>query len=89
MTLDYLTAREVATLLRRSLTTIWRLTRRPVDPLPGRRLGGTLLFDQGEVSAWISRQPRLNAKPALTLLPVPPILPFVQRERLASSTEED
>lgn len=56
----YLTTQEVAQLLRRSSTTIWRLTRRPVDPLPGRRLGGTLLFVADEVTQWINRQPTAN-----------------------------
>jgi predicted DNA-binding transcriptional regulator AlpA len=59
-TQPYLTAREVATLLRRSLTTIWRLTQRPVDPLPGRRLGGTLLFVRDEVTQWVNRQERIT-----------------------------
>jgi excisionase family DNA binding protein len=87
MTPDYLTAREVATLLRRSLTTIYRLTQRPHDPLPARRLGGALLFVADEVTQWLNRQPK--AKPALTLLPVLSILPFVQRAGLGSSRTED
>lgn len=56
----YLSTREVAVLLRRSLTSVYRLTRRPPDPLPARRLGGTLLFVRDEVTRWVDRQERIT-----------------------------
>lgn len=82
---QYLTTQEVAALLRRSATTIWRLTRRSADPLPGRRLGGTLLFDRDEIDAWVQRQPRLQE---LTPQPTATILPFVQRVGAVSLPKE-
>jgi len=54
---DYLNAEETAELLRCSPSNIYRLSKRPNDPLPGKRLGGTLLFSRAAIDAWIARQP--------------------------------
>ena len=66
---DYLNAEETAELLRCSPSNIYRLSKRPKDPLPGKRLGGTLLFSRAAIDAWIARQPDIAPSPA----PVPAV----------------
>lgn len=70
---DYLDSGEAAAMLRCSRSNIYALAKRPNDPLPGKRIGGTLLFKRSEVAAWIDRQPGIVSddpqQPAQTEFP--------------------
>ncbi len=66
---DYLDVQAVAELLHRSRSGVYALTKRTTDPLPGKRIGGTLLFRRADVDAWIERQPGIAAENNLLAFP--------------------
>jgi excisionase family DNA binding protein len=58
---DYLDAKETAEMLRCSRSNVYLLATRKRDPLPGKRLGGKLLFQRADIEEWIARQPNIAA----------------------------
>lgn len=57
---DLLTVEEVAIYLRKSPSTVYRLTRQ--GRLPGRKVGGTWRFSRRAIDAWLL-QPTVNTEP--------------------------
>jgi predicted DNA-binding transcriptional regulator AlpA len=54
---DYLNAKQAGEMLCVSRSQIYALAKREYDPLPGKRVGGTLIFVRANIEAWVERQP--------------------------------
>lgn len=59
MNKDYLNAKQAGEMLSLSRSSVYALAHRPSDPLPGRRIGGTMIFKRADIEAWIERQPAI------------------------------
>lgn len=55
-----LTDQEVQEVLPVNRTTLWRLRKRKVDPLPHFRAGRRVVYPLKQVEAWIERQARIQ-----------------------------
>jgi len=60
---DFLNAKKTAELLCVSRSQIYALAKREHDPLPGKRIGGTLIFTRDNIEAWVERQPDIRPRP--------------------------
>jgi len=53
---QYLSVDKVAVMLDMSKHQIYKLVRRPIDPLPYRKIGKHLRFDEERIHQWFLRQ---------------------------------